>query len=82
MEAVFVELPLEDPATPYVVEDLQPYGFAFAGVVPHFSPRGDILRLVYLVEPLAREPIKTYDEFAARLVDYALAEQRRVRAAV
>ena len=82
VEAVFVELPLDDPATPYVVEELQPYGFAFAGVVPYFSPRGDMLRLIYLVEPLAREPIKTYDEFAGRLVDYALAEQARVRTAV
>ena len=28
----------------------------------------------------SREPIKTYDEFGGRLVDYALAEQARVRA--
>jgi anti-sigma regulatory factor (Ser/Thr protein kinase) len=82
VEAVFAELPLEDSATPHVADELESLGFAFAGVVPHRSWRGDMLRLVYLVEPLAREPIKTYDEFAGRLVDYALAEQARVRAAV
>jgi hypothetical protein len=42
--------------------------------------RGDLLRLVYLVEALEREPIKTYDADASRLVDYVLAEQDSVRA--
>ncbi|MDG2184142.1 MAG: hypothetical protein P8K79_00605 [Mariniblastus sp.] len=46
---------------------------------PHFSTQGDVVRLVYLVEPLAREPIHTYEPFAGRLVDYVLAEQQRVR---
>lgn len=82
VEAVFVELPLTNPATPPVVEELEAHGFAFAGIVPHYTPQGDTLRLVYLVEPLQREPIKTYDAFAARLVEYALAEQARVRATV
>lgn len=77
-EVVFVELPLEDPATPHVVEELEKQGFAFAGVAPHFASRGDLLRLVYLVEPLAREPIKTFEPFADRLVNYVLAEQTRV----
>ena len=76
---VFVDLPLADPATPLVAESLEAEGFGFAGVAPHFSTRGDLLRLVYLVEPLEREPIKTYDEPAARLVEYALADQIRVR---
>jgi anti-sigma regulatory factor (Ser/Thr protein kinase) len=81
-QAVFVELPVEDPAAACVVEGLEKYGFAFAGVAPHFSARGDLLRMIYLVEPLAREPVKTYDAPAGRLVDYALAEQARVVAAL
>jgi hypothetical protein len=79
---VFVDLPLADAATPPVAEALEAEGFGFAGVAPHFSSRGDLLRLVYLVEPLERDPIKTYDEPAARLVEYALADQVRVRAAL
>jgi hypothetical protein len=46
---------------------------------PIFQTKGDVVRLVYLVEPLAREPIHTYEPFAGRLVDYVLAEQQRVR---
>jgi len=78
-QVVFVDLPVDDPGTADVVEALAAYGFGFAGIAPHFSPRGDLVRLVYLVEPLAREPIKTYDADAAQLVDYVLAEQDRVR---
>lgn len=79
MEAVFVDLPLLDPATPEIWTAIERHGFGFAGIGPHFSTSGDIVRLVYLVEPMAREPIETYEEFAGRLVDYALAEQQRVR---
>jgi anti-sigma regulatory factor (Ser/Thr protein kinase) len=78
-QVVFVDLPLADSATPQVAEALEGLGFAFAGVAPHFSTRGDLLRLAYLVEPLAREPIKTLEGFESRLVDYALTEQNRVR---
>ncbi len=79
VQVVFAELPVADPGTAAAAEELEQYGFAFAGVAPHFSQRGDLVRLVYLVAALQREPIKTYDESAARLVDYALAEQARVR---
>jgi hypothetical protein len=79
VEVVYAELPLADPATPRLVEELEQAGFGFLGVAPHFSPRGDLLRLAYLVEPLKREPIKTADAFTGELVDYALAEQIRVQ---
>lgn len=77
-EVLFLELPLQDPATPRVAVELERDGFSFAGVAPHFSPRGDLLRLVYLTDPLAREHVKTYEPFAGRLVDYAISEQERV----
>jgi hypothetical protein len=79
VEVVYVELPLVDPATAIVAAELEPEGFGFLGVAPHFSPRGDLLRLAYLVEPLRREPIKTLGEPEGRLVDYVLAEQQRLR---
>ena len=78
---VYAELPLSDPATPSVAEALEEEGFGFLGVAPCCAPGGDdLLRLAYLVTPLEREPIKTADEFTGRLVDYVLAEQRRVQA--
>jgi hypothetical protein len=60
-------------------ESLAEAGLGLCGIGPHFAPQGDVLRLVYLVEPLAREPIKTFEPFADTLVNYALAEQQRVR---
>lgn len=78
-EVVYAELPLFDPATPHIAEDLELEGFGFLGVAPCFGSRGDLLRMAYLVEPLRREPIKTVDAFTAKLVDYALAEQVRVQ---
>ena len=80
MAAVFLDLPLTDPFAATDWASIEQEGFGFVGIGPHFSPRGDVARLVYLVEPMAREPIKTYESFAGRLVDYALAEQQRVRA--
>jgi len=77
---VYAELPLSDPATPAVAEALEEEGFGFLGVAPCCAPGGDdLLRLAYIVEPLQREPIKTADDFCAKLVDYALAEQQRVQ---
>lgn len=78
-EVVYCELPLSDPGTPFVAETLESEGFGFLGVAPHFSSRGDVLRIAYLVEPLAREPIQALDDFSGRLVDYTLAEQSRAR---
>ncbi len=81
-QAVFVELPLYDPGMPPIAIQLQEHGFSFAGIAPHFSRRGDLLRLVYLTEPLERDPIKTYGDFAATLVDFAVAQQGRLTTAL
>ncbi len=58
---------------------LEQEGFGFAGVGPHFRPEGDDLRMIYLTEELAPEPIQVAEEMGRWLVDYALAEQGRVR---
>ncbi len=50
VEVVYVELPLADPATAVVVERLELDGFGFLGIAPHFSRRGDTIRMAYLVE--------------------------------
>ena len=81
-EALYAELPLADPATPLIAEELETEGFGFLGLAPCFASRGDVLRMAYLVEPLKRDPIQTADPFTAELVDYVLAEQARVQAAL
>ena len=81
-DALFIDLPLADPATPSVVDALEGDGFSFAGLAPDFAPEGDLLRLVHLTTPLAREPILTVEPLGAWLIDYALAERARVLAAM
>ncbi|SFJ08080.1 hypothetical protein SAMN05421753_11585 [Planctomicrobium piriforme] len=78
MQTIYAELPLAHPAAAQVATELEADGFGFIGIAPHFSKTSDILRLAYLVNPLTREPIKTYEPAADRLVNYALAEQARV----
>lgn len=79
LEVVYVELPLADAASAFVAEQLELDGFGFLGIAPHFSMRGDVLRLAYLVEPVDREAIHLLEDIAGELVDYALREQDRVR---
>lgn len=81
-EVLFVELPLGNPGTPHVATELEQSGFSFAGIAPHFSVDGDLLRMVYTTSPLAREPIKTYEPFANTLVDHVLSERARVAEAI
>jgi hypothetical protein len=78
-KVVEIGLPLANAATPGLCAALEEDGVAFTGVGPHFSPSGDVLKLAYLLKPLERELIKTFEPFAERLVEYALAEQARVR---
>ncbi len=81
-EVVLVELPLNEPATLGLCEELEKAGIGFTGIGPRFSLTGDVLKLAYLVEPLAREPIQTFEPFADRIVNYALDEQSRTRASL
>lgn len=80
VEAVFAELPLSDTGAPWLMEQLETAGFGFTGIAPHFGVDGDILRMAYHIEPLAREPIQVYEPFGEELLDYALSEQARVQA--
>jgi hypothetical protein len=77
-EALFAELPLNQPALPALVRSLEKEGFSFAGITPHFNPDGDLLRMAYLTEPLSLDQIKIAEEIGRWLVGYALAEQARV----
>ena len=82
MEAVYVDLPIGDAGAASVAEGLESAGFGFLGIAPLFSSNSDVLRLAYLVDPLAREAIHTAEPFADRLVDYVLDEQQRVQKAL
>ena len=45
LDAVYIDLPLETPATALVADDLERLGISYAGVFPNHRTDGDVLRL-------------------------------------
>jgi hypothetical protein len=71
-------LPLAQGGTPYLCEAAEAEGFFFSGVLPHFAPDGDFLRLQYLNTELNPERIHLYSPFAKEFLTYILQERERV----
>jgi len=71
-------LPLAQGGTPSLCEAAEAEGFFFSGVLPHFAPDGDFLRLQYLNAELDPATIHLYSPFAKELLIYILREKERV----
>lgn len=71
-------LPLAQGGTPYLCEAVEADGFFFSGVLPHFAPDGDFLRLQYLNADLDPERLHLSSPFAKELLTYVLQEKKRV----
>ncbi len=80
-ETIFVDLPLQDAATPAVASELRKEGFSFAGLALDFLAGGDLLRLVYLVDDLSAGSMQIEEPFARELVDFALEDRKQVLSA-
>jgi hypothetical protein len=65
-------LPLAQGGTPSLCEAAEADGFLFSGVLPHFAPDGDFLRLQYLNAELDPEHIHLLSPFAQELLNYVL----------
>lgn len=78
IDAIYVELPLADPAVQSSVPRLELLGFFFAGIVPEQS-EGDVLHLQYLnnLDVGNEEDIKTASDFGKCLVEYVLKARNR-----
>jgi hypothetical protein len=75
LDAVYVDLPLEQPATALVSDHLERLGVSYAGVFPNRRVDGDVLRM----QSLHRVRIKAGDVSVAsdhgrELLDYVLAD--------
>jgi serine/threonine-protein kinase RsbW len=75
LDAVYVDLPLEQPATALVAGDLERLGVSYAGVFPNHRTDGDVLRM----QSLHRVRVKADDVAVAsdhgrELLDYVLAD--------
>jgi serine/threonine-protein kinase RsbW len=78
LDAVYVDLPLEQPATALVADDLERLGVSYAGVFPNNRTDGDVLRM----QSLHRVRVKADDVAVAsdhgrELLDYVLADLDR-----
>jgi serine/threonine-protein kinase RsbW len=75
LDAVYVDLPLELPATALVADHLERLGVSYAGIFPNSRCDGDVLRM----QSLHRARIKADDvsvasEHGRKLLDYVLAD--------
>jgi GNAT superfamily N-acetyltransferase len=75
LDAIYIDLPLERPATALVADHLERLGVSYAGVFPNHRTDGDVLRL----QSLHRVRVKADDVAVAsdhgrELLDYVLSD--------
>ena len=75
-EAIYLLLPLAQPATPDLCRDAEAMGFFFSGVEPSFAPDGDYLRLQYLHCAIDFDHIQLYHPFGHELLSYIQKEKQ------
>jgi anti-sigma regulatory factor (Ser/Thr protein kinase)/N-acetylglutamate synthase-like GNAT family acetyltransferase len=69
MNAVFVDLPIDDPHTPVLTERLREAGFVLAGLMPRFHEENDHLRLQRPLADLGLDQVQVYSDLAHALKD-------------
>ncbi|MEA2681078.1 MAG: hypothetical protein QOK03_2800 [Candidatus Binataceae bacterium] len=77
-EVVFAELPLQEPATSPLCEEMERRGFFFCGYAPRDPQTKDRLLLQKLMVPLDVAHVQLSSEFAHELLAYITAERLRV----
>jgi serine/threonine-protein kinase RsbW len=78
LDAIYIDLPLQTPATALVADDLERLGVSYAGVFPNRRTDGDVLRM----QSLHRVRVKADDVAVAsdhgrELLAYVLADAER-----
>ncbi len=75
VDAVYIDLPLERPATALVSDHLERLGVSYAGVFPNHRTDGDVLRMQSLHRVrISAEDIAVASEHGRELLDYVLAD--------
>ncbi len=78
LDAVYLDLPLEDPATALLADHLERLGVSYAGVFPNNRTDGDVLRMQSLHRArIAADDIAVASDHGRELLDYVLADVRR-----
>ena len=75
LDAVYVDLPLQVPATALVSGDLERLGVSYAGVFPNHRVDGDVLRMQSLHSVrVSADDVAVASDHGRELLDYVLAD--------
>ena len=75
LDAVYVDLPLGDPATALVADDLERLGVSYAGVFPNSRTDGDVLRMQSLHRVRVKaDDIAVASDHGRELLEYVLGD--------
>jgi serine/threonine-protein kinase RsbW len=75
LDAVYLDLPLENPATALVADHLERLGVSYAGVFPNRHVDGDVLRMQSLHRVrVTADDIATASDHGRELLEYVLAD--------
>jgi hypothetical protein len=76
LDAVYLDLPLEKPATALLADHLERLGVSYAGVFPNNRTDGDVLRMQSLHRArVSAEDISVASDHGRELLDYVLGDQ-------
>ncbi|HEY5815245.1 MAG TPA: hypothetical protein VIS95_02785 [Solirubrobacterales bacterium] len=75
LDAVYLDLPLEDPATALLAEDLERLGVSYAGIFPNPQTTGDVLRMQSLHRArVTADDLSVASNHGRELLEYVLAD--------
>jgi serine/threonine-protein kinase RsbW len=75
LDAVYLDLPLENPATALLADRLERLGVSYAGIFPNNRTDGDVLRMQSLHRArIAPDDIAVASDHGRELLDYVLAD--------
>jgi hypothetical protein len=75
LDAIYLDLPLEDPATALVADHLERLGVSYAGIFPNNRTDGDVLRMQSLHRAqISADDIAVASDHGRELLDYVLGD--------
>ena len=75
LDAIYLDLPLENPATALLADHLERLGVSYAGVFPTPRPTGDVLRMQSLHRArITADDLSVASDHGRELLDYVLAD--------
>jgi hypothetical protein len=75
LDAIYLDLPLENPATALLADHLERLGVSYAGIFPNPRTTGDVLRMQSLHQArIAADDLAVASDHGRELLDYVLAD--------